>query len=119
VSCLITFIKSASEPRSLAKNTSTGGGTREGAEILIQAAWADGTARVVTKGFGRFTQGALTAPVDIPKNSGKRLEAFSTLETFVSRGKLCRESNVLERLKTRRSFYVTWIVDFVAQTVAE
>jgi hypothetical protein len=74
---------------------------------------------VESKDFGRFTQGALTDLLRFREDPPKRFAAFSTLETVVSRGKLCRQRDLLESAKAWRAFYEISDVNFVAQAVSK
>ena len=71
------------------------------------------------KDLGRLTQGTSADLLRFRKDRTKRLQDFTTLEAVVSRGKLCRQREMLESLEAWRAFYKNSIVDFVAQAVAK
>ena len=77
---------------------------------------ADG---VELKDLGRLTQGAPADLLIFREDSTKSLQDFTTLEVVVSRGKLCRQRDLLESLRAWRAFYENSVVDFVAQAVAK
>ena len=71
------------------------------------------------QGLGRLTQGARANLLIFRKDRTKSLQDFTTLEAVVSRGKLCRQRELLESLEAWRAFYKNSVVDFVAQAVAK
>jgi adenine deaminase len=85
---------------------------------LAHGTWrsADG---VGIKDLGRLTQGAPADLLIFRQDSTKSLQDFTTLEAVVSRGKLCRQRDLLESLEAWRAFYENSVVDFVAQAVAK